>query len=132
MTTSSRPYLIRALYEWINDNGLTPYIVVNTQLQNVAVPKKYISDGKIVLNISSDAACDLAISNREMEFYASFSGISYHLVIPIEAVMVIYAQENGLGMVFGDEPGGDSPPDSKYSKKEKQPAKKRHLKIIKP
>jgi stringent starvation protein B len=130
--TSSKPYLIRALYEWINDNCLTPYIVVSTQLPEVNVPREFIANDKIVFNISQEAVNELFISNSELEFNASFSGIARHVNMPIEAVQAIYAQENGQGMFFGDEPGGDTPPDNtKYAHSRKVMSKKSHLKIIK-
>jgi stringent starvation protein B len=129
--TSSRPYLIRALYEWINDNQLTPYILINADLPDVNVPQEYVQKGRIVLNISPQAVRDLFISNTELEFHAAFSGQSRHLSAPMHAILAIYAQETGAGWVFGDEPGGDTPPDnSKYTKKDKFP-KKPNLKIIK-
>ena len=130
--TSSRPYLIRCLYEWINDNNLTPYIVVNTDMPDVFVPTEHINKDQIVLNIDPDAVYDLHISNTELQFHASFSGVSRHISAPIESVVAIYAQENGAGMVFGDEPGGETPPDdSKYGRKKDKKAKKFHLKIVK-
>lgn len=133
--TSSRPYILRALYEWLNDNRLTPYILVNAQLPEVYVPKEHINDGKIVLNIANDAVYDLLIGNRELEFRAKFSGIARHISMPIAAVMAIYAKENGVGMVFGEEPGGDTPPDDSNqpikTKKETPTHKKSHLKIVK-
>lgn len=130
--TSSRPYLIRALYEWINDNKLTPYILVNTNSPNVYVPKEFINDGRIVLNIAPEAIGNLLINNTELEFYASFSGVSRHISAPIEAILGIYARENGEGMFFGNEPGGDTPPDnSKFSINKNQTSKKPVLKVVK-
>lgn len=130
--TSSRPYLIRALYEWIADNSCTPYIVVNTQHEGVAVPKEYIKNNSIVFNIAPDAIEGLLISNTELQFYASFSGVSRHIFAPIEAVMAIYAYENDKGMVFGNEPGGDTPPSNRDQTAAKsKEAKKSHLKIVK-
>lgn len=128
--TSSRPYLIRGLYEWIMDNAKTPYIVVNAELDNVVVPQAYVKQGKIVLNISHEAVDSIVINNTEIQFKAKFSGVAHHLYIPIQAVLAIYAQENGAGMVFGQEPGGDSeeppvPPATNAT------GKKSHLKIVK-
>lgn len=131
--TSSRPYLIRALYEWIIDNGQTPYVVVKTNLPEVYVPQEYISDNKIVLNIAKEAVNELFITNTTLEFYATFSGRSRHVSVPIQAVIAIYPKENSAAvMVFGDEPGGDTPPDNtKYSVKKEKSAKKPSLKIVK-
>lgn len=131
--TSSRPYLIRGLYEWLNDNSLTPYILVDAELPEVYVPREHINDGKIVLNIAPTAVHDLFITNVELEFHASFSGRSRHISMPIAAVLAIYAQENGAGMVFGEEPGGDTPPDnSKHGAKTPPLTKQKpHLKVVK-
>jgi len=131
--TSSRPYLIRAIYEWITDNRFTPYILVNAQGPDVFVPREYINeDGRIVLNVSPDATHDFFVSNTELEFHASFSGISRHISAPIPSILAIYAHENGLGMFFGDEPGGETPPDnSKYRSRKEASTKKSHLKVIK-
>ncbi|MBA2653983.1 MAG: ClpXP protease specificity-enhancing factor [Gammaproteobacteria bacterium] len=130
--TSSRPYLVRALYEWINDNYLTPYILVNTDLPEVYVPKEYINDNQIVLNVAPDAIHQLSITNTELEFHASFSGVSRHIYAPMDAIAAIYAKENGAGMFFGEEPGGDTPPDnSKYEAPKDKSGKKPFLKIVK-
>lgn len=124
---SSRPYLIRALYEWIMDNKTTPYIVVNAEAPNVVVPQEYVKQGKIVLNICHDAVDSLLINNHDIQFKARFSGVSHHLYIPIGAVLAIYAQENGEGMVFGQEPGGEiEPPPATGTG-----VKKSHLKVVK-
>jgi stringent starvation protein B len=116
--TSSRPYLIRALNEWINDNGLTPYILVDTSIGGVQVPQQHVHDGKIVLNIASRAVQDLDLGNEEIYFSARFSGVSMIVRVPIDAVMSIYAMESGEGMVFS-EPGDsdDEPPPDKPDKK---------------
>jgi stringent starvation protein B len=109
--TSSRPYLIRALYEWITDNNLTPYIVLNANDPNLIAPQQYVSDGKIVLNISAIAIHGLALGNEAIEFKARFSGKINHIYAPIPSVLAIYAKENGQGMVFNEEDtagtGGD-------------------------
>jgi stringent starvation protein B len=101
--TSSKPYLIRAIYEWILDNNLTPYIAVDTSVTGIVVPTKYIEDERIILDISPLAANNLIISNDGLKFKARFNGISHKLYIPISAVMVIYAQENNRGMAFPPE-----------------------------
>jgi stringent starvation protein B len=132
--TSSRPYLIRGLYDWINDNYKTPYIMVNADYLGVSVPKEFVDKGKIILNISPDAVHKLLMSNEEIEFHARFSGISRHVYIPIPAVMAIYAQENvGAGMVFGEEPGGDTPdtPTPETSSNVKSDKKPPKLKLVK-
>ena len=103
--TSSQPYLIRAVYEWLLDNGLTPYLAVNALLPGVEVPERHIEDGKIILNVSPRAVSGLVMNNDEVEFDARFSGIPQHIYVPVHAVSAIYAYENGRGMVFDEEAG---------------------------
>jgi stringent starvation protein B len=109
--TSSRPYLIRALYQWIVDNGVTPYILVDAAADGVAVPSQYIQDNKIVLNIAPMAVRSLTLGDGEITFNARFSGKSTDIYVPTEAVLAIYARENGQGMMFTDEPHSPEPPD---------------------
>ncbi len=108
--TSSKPYLIRALYEWIADNGLTPYLLVNAEYSNTVVPREFVEDGKIVLNISASAVKFLELGNELIEFEARFSGQPMAISVPVAAALALYARENGKGMVFSDEDGGDEPP----------------------
>lgn len=108
--TSSRPYLLRAMYEWLADNALTPYIMIDAKLPGVAVPDRYVEDGKIVLNIDAQAVGALRMGNDAVEFDARFSGVAYHIYVPVPAVQAIYAFENGRGMVFGEEEEGESSP----------------------
>lgn len=108
--TSSRPYLIRALYQWINDNGLTPYMLVNTEMEGVQVPRQHVQDGKIVLNIASRAVQELDMGNEEVIFSARFSGVSMIVRVPVLSVLSIYAMESGEGMVFSDPDDHDEPP----------------------
>ena len=107
--TSSRPYLLRAIYDWIVDNGLTPYLLVNANMENVLVPTEFVSNGKIILNVAPAAVKDLEIGNDEVHFSARFSGNPMYVSVPMGAAMAIYAKENGRGMVFTDD--GDLPPD---------------------
>jgi stringent starvation protein B len=100
---STKPYLIRAFYEWIVDSGYTPYVVVNADLEQVMVPVQYVDNGQIVLNISGTAVQHLALGNDAIDFNARFSGISHNIHVPIPAVLAIYAKENGRGMVFAEE-----------------------------
>jgi stringent starvation protein B len=130
--TSSRPYLIRALYEWIVDNGMTPYLLINAERQGVEVPKEHIHEGRIVLNINPRAVRDLALGNDFIEFAARFNGSSRLIRFPPEAVLAIYARENGQGMAFGEEPNGKEPPPQKPKQGSKKPTgKKSHLKVVK-
>lgn len=107
--TSSRPYLIRALNEWILDNGATPYVVVDASVAGVQVPHDYVANDQIVLNISPSAVKGLVIRNDALEFNARFGGVPMQIVVPSHAILAIYAKENGQGMVFGQEPGNPDP-----------------------
>ena len=98
-TTSTRPYLIRALYEWCTDNGLTPYVSVVVN-EHVQVPFEFVKDGEIVLNISFDATTSLKLGNEYLEFKARFGGVAREIIVPIEQISGIYARENGQGMAF--------------------------------
>lgn len=98
-TTPTRPYLIRALYEWCTDNGLTPYVAVMVD-DTVKVPKEYVKNNEIVLNISFDATSSLSLGNDFIEFKARFAGTSREIVVPTNRVIAIYARENGQGMSF--------------------------------
>jgi stringent starvation protein B len=129
--TSSRPYLIRALYEWITDNQLTPYILVDAEVAGAEVPKQYVEDGKIILNISPQAVNDLAISNRVVEFNASFAGSPAHVFAPIRAVLAIYARENGRGMVFNQEEEDEFEEPIAPPRQQPNKAKKPKLSIVK-
>jgi len=101
--TSSKPYLIRAIYEWILDNNYTPYITVDTTYPNTDVPQKYIQDNAITLDISPLAANKLLIANDAITFSARFGGIPHNIYIPIAAVLAIYSQKNAQGMAFPKE-----------------------------
>ncbi len=113
--TSSRPYLVRAMYQWIVDNGLTPHILVDATQSEVDVPAQHIQDGKIVLNIAPMAIQGLTLGDADITFSARFSGKSRSLFIPMQAVLAVYARENGQGMMFSedDDAGVDAgtPPD---------------------
>lgn len=96
---STRPYLIRALYEWCSDHGFTPYVAVKVD-QTVQVPREYVQGGEIVLNVSMDATSSLKLGNEFIEFKARFGGKPRDIMVPIQRVMAIYARENGQGMAF--------------------------------
>lgn len=128
--TSSRPYMIRALYEWIVDNGCTPYILVDAQGPGVEVPQQHVNkDGQIVLNINPTAVKDLFIGLEQINFNARFGGIPTDLVIPCGSVLGIYARENGQGMVFEHEPNPEPPKPDSEPKKDAQ--KRPNLKVVK-
>jgi len=105
---SSRPYLVRALYEWILDNGCTPYLLVDATVAGVDVPQQYVKNGQIVLNVAPGAVAGIDMSNDEIRFRGRFGGVATDVFVPIGAVLGIYARENGQGMVF--EPEQASPP----------------------
>jgi stringent starvation protein B len=109
--TPNRPYLIRAVNEWLLDNRCTPHLLVNADAPGVDVPRQYIQDGKIVLNIGPNAVEGLRVSNDEVTFLARFSGVSQMVSLPINAVLAIYAKENGRGMMFSEEEGDGPDPD---------------------
>ena len=124
--TSTRPYLIRAIYDWIVDNGMTPHLLVDSQQDEVEVPRQYEQEGKLVLNISPTATQDLEISNDAVTFAARFDGKPTTVYIPISYVLAIYTRENGQGMMFGDDNEITPPPDPN------SPSTKRsHLKVVK-
>ena len=106
--TSTRPYLIRALYEWCIDNGLTPYVAVSVN-DAVRVPREYVKDGEIVLNISMDATSALKLGNEFIEFKARFGGVARDIQVPIDRVIAVYARESGQGMAFPLEEGPQPP-----------------------
>ncbi len=97
---SSRPYLLRALYEWIVDNQCTPHLLVNSDYPQVRVPPVFASDGQIVLNVSPSAVRYLEMDNQAVSFEGRFGGVAHRLYVPCAAVLAIYARENGQGMVF--------------------------------
>ncbi|KAB0493108.1 MULTISPECIES: ClpXP protease specificity-enhancing factor [Pseudomonas] len=117
---SSRPYLVRALYEWIVDNDCTPHMLVNSDYPKVQVPAGFASDGQIVLNVSPTAVRQLHMDNEAVSFEGRFGGVPHTLYVPIPAIMGVYARENGQGMVFDleepleaddeVEPDDDGPP----------------------
>ena len=114
--TSTRPYFIRALNEWIVDNLLTPHLMVDTTKPGVAVPQQYVKDGKIILSIAPAAISNLSMTNEWVNFDARFSGVSHRIRVPVSAVTAIYAVENGRGMFFeneeatGEAGGNGTPP----------------------
>lgn len=101
--TSNKPYFIRALYDWIVDNDLTPYLLVNAEHPDVEVPQEHVTAGRIVLNISPTACRGLHLENDRIVFSARFSGQVTQIFVSPSAVMAIYAKENGRGMEFGEE-----------------------------
>ncbi len=148
--TSNKPYLVRAIYDWVVDNDATPHVVIFADNPEVLVPQQFVDDGKIILNISPSAAQNLIIDQNGMSFSARFSGKPYNIFTPMNALMAVYASENGEGMSFDIEAENDTPPPppppkgpksveakketavNKGSKKSKTPKKKRpSLKVVK-
>ena len=110
--TSNKPYLIRAIYDWIVDNSLTPYILVNAEYPGVEVPQEHVNNGKIVLNISPQACRGLHLDNDKIVFTARFSSLTVQIFVLPGAVLAIYAKENGRGMEFGEEYNEPPPPET--------------------
>ena len=106
--TSHRPYLLRALYEWISDNGMTPHLLVDATRPGVQVPPHAVQDGRVVLNIADRAVAGLEMDNEQISFSARFGGVSQGVRVPVGAVLAIYARENGQGMALPDDPAADS------------------------
>ncbi|MCG8324327.1 MAG: ClpXP protease specificity-enhancing factor [Thiotrichales bacterium] len=125
--TSNRPYLIRALYEWILDNDHTPYLLVNAEHEEVMVPEQFVDEGKIILNVAPQAVQDLELGNEWILFSARFSGTRFDIQIPATAVIAIYAKENGQGMIFPEEEVSSG----QSSGSEPAPGKAPHLTIVK-
>lgn len=101
--TSTRPYLIRAFYDWIVDNDCSPYIVINANIEGVNVPEEYVESGQIVLNVAVSAVNGLVLGDHAIEFQARFGGKIRQIYAPMKSVVAIYAKENGRGMVFAEE-----------------------------
>lgn len=101
--TSNRPYLIRAIYDWIVDHELTPYLVADASYEDIHIPTEYVEDNKIILNVSPEACRGLHLDNDKIIFTAKFSGEAMQVMIPPAAVIALYSKENGRGMLFNDE-----------------------------
>lgn len=115
-----RPYLLRAMHEWISESNCTPHIVVDAGVAGVEVPRQYVRDGKIVLNISWSATAQLTLGNDEISFSGRFGGSPMTVRIPLEALLAVYARETGQGMIFTEEEG--SPPPATEAGPEAAPA----------
>ena len=128
---SSRPYIMRALYEWIVDNDFTPYVLVDASIAEVIVPQQFVKDNQIVLNISPTAVMDLNISNDSVVFNGRFGGVATDIFVPVKAVIGIYARENGQGMVFEPEDEPESSPPDDTPPEPSKPEGRPSLKIVK-
>jgi len=130
--TPSKPYLIRALYQWLLDNQMTPYILADTSSDDVLVPRGVANDGKVVLNLAPSAIQDLQMTNDYLSFSARFNGVAQDVYCPMPSILAIYARENGEGMMFSAESEGSQSPDTEtlengQSKKPSKPG----LKVVK-
>ena len=134
--TSHRPYLLRALNDWIADNGMTPHLLVDATRPGVQVPTQAVSDGKVVLNIAERAVARLLMDNDAVSFTARFGGVSHPVIVPIPAVLAIYARETGQGMALPEDPSGphDEPPPTDATPDTHgthSPPRRGHLRVIK-
>jgi stringent starvation protein B len=109
---SRRPYLLRAMLDWIVDCGWTPHLIVDASSEAVQVPRQFVKEGRIVLNISASATQNFSIGAESVEFNARFSGVNHRIRVPCDSVQGIYARETGQGMVFTDEPTPPPPADA--------------------
>jgi stringent starvation protein B len=130
----SRPYLLRAIFDWLIENDQTPYLLVDAEAADVMVPVEHVQDGKIILNISLTATRGLELSNDAVSFNARFSGLSMDVYVPIYAALALYSKENGRGMMFpeeGDEYAQVTQNDAEDNTADKEIPKKPHLTIVK-
>lgn len=127
--TSNRPYLLRALYQWITDNNMTPHILVDAGIGGVDVPEHAIQKGKVILNIDQAAVRELDMGNDWLTFNARFSGRQHYVAVPVEAVLAIYSKENGQGMMFAQD--DESSPTDGDDTDGPKPTRRPHLKVVK-
>lgn len=128
--TPLKPYLVRGLHEWIIENNLTPYLLVDASFENVAVPTAFVNDNKIILNAHPNAIQHWSLDNDAVSFSARFSGVPENLFIPINAILAVYAKENGKGMMFDERFEDDVPPEPSPTKTDSK-KQKPFLKIVK-
>jgi stringent starvation protein B len=135
---SQRPYLLRALYEWIVDSGCTPHLLVDAGWPGLIVPPNAVSDGRVVLNVAPEAVRDFLIGDAEIEVQCRFAGVPHAVVIPVDGVLAIYARENGAGMAFeaAEPPAEESGPEADaatdpHDDDEPPPRGGGHLRVVK-
>lgn len=131
MLSSNRPYLIRALYEWLVDNQLTPHLLVDAEGESVVVPLQFVEEGRIVLNVGPTAVRDLSLGNDYISFNARFAGKPMDVMVPPAAVLGIYARENGQGMLFPEEEVADGGPGDGDEPEPTPPRSRPSLKVVK-
>ena len=125
-----RPFLLRAMHEWITECGNTPHVIVDAGHEGAEVPRAYVKDGKIVLNLSEGATQRLRLGNEHVEFDARFAGVAHHVRFPVSAVLGVYARETGEGMVFSEQDLGPEPPKHPTPAEEGSP-RRPQLKVVK-
>ena len=128
---SLKPYLIRAIYDWILDNSFTPFMLVDASIEGALVPEAFVEDGRIVLNLRPEAVKSLELGNDVITFSARFSGKPMQVHVPIRAVLALYAQENGRGMVFDEEESGDDTTPPPKSPVTEPPKARPALRVVK-
>jgi stringent starvation protein B len=128
---SKRPYLIRAMHEWMGDNAHTPHIVVDAGVDGATVPQEHVKDGKIILNISETAAHNLKLSNSAISFRARFSGVPFDVWVPMKSVLGIYARETGQGMIFSHDTDNLSEQAVQAATGDEAPRRRPHLRVVK-
>ena len=129
-TLPKRPYLLRAMHQWITESGNTPHVIVDAGHEGAEVPRAYVKDGKIVLNLSEGATQRLRLGNDAIDFEARFAGVIHHVRFPVSAVLGIYARETGEGMVFSEADLGPEPPTRRTPAEEGGP-RRPQLKVVK-
>lgn len=132
---SRRPYLIRAIYDWATDNGFTPHLLVAADVEGVSVPREYVQEGRITLNISPMAVQSLDLHADPIWFSARFGGRACEVMVPVGAVLAVFARENGEGIVFGDietpPPSDVQPQPAKDEPSKPKPGNRSHLRVVK-
>jgi stringent starvation protein B len=141
MLISRRPYLLRAMHEWITDNQQTPHVVVDASLEGVEVPRQFVQNGKIILNVSHSATSGLTMNNETMRFRARFGTATYDVIVPVPAILGIYARETGQGLIFSENDGPVPSPDpnapepppatTQTAPSDAAAPKRSHLKVVK-
>jgi stringent starvation protein B len=129
-TLPKRPFLLRAMHQWITECGHTPHVIVDAGREGAEVPRAYVKEGKIVLNLSEGATQRLRIGNEAVEFDARFAGVIHHVRFPVSAVLGVYARETGEGMVFSEQDLGPEPPTHPPQAEEGGP-RRPQLKVVK-
>jgi len=127
--TSTKPYLLRAIFEWAEDNKFTPQVLVNANAEGVEVPSAHVVDGQIVLNVSSSAVQLHVMDNECLSFSARFSGVEQDIYLPMDSILAIFARENSQGIFFEEIEGGDFDPEPEPQTKEAEPESKEPTKI---